>query len=320
MPDSNLEPTLLDRAESRTAVERHFGGTVQLADEVADYGAHLVVRCLATASPATSERELVDLIVLGVFVKHVVAMLDAVAILAREGASLAARIQGRSLFEASAQAEWVLAADSKRRARAYYTWDLRQQRLWHRRLIPGTEEHERFRSALADEYADPTAGDPALTAQAIRRTEEIAEHLARPEFAELNAEFDRLRNDRPHDAPWYRALSMRSLRSIAQSLGRMAEYEVFYSISSHAVHASSYRDHFQVRDGTALFTSIRDLDGLAETLRFSLTAGFRTFRATLAHYRPGELSAFNRKYMDEWRLRFRNIPHVTVKRELAPQR
>jgi len=45
-------------------------------------------------------------------------------------------------------------------------------------------------------------------------------------------------------------------------------------------------------------------------INFVCASAFATYRKVLERYRPGELSAFERKYLEDWREPFLNIKDV----------
>ncbi len=298
---------LLDRTQSASEVSEHFRPSLQLAQEVVDYGTNLIVRCLGSTTG-----EIVDVVGISVFGKQVVAALDGVEQLARTGSRLAACVVARSLLEASLYCEWVLSAESDERARAYYVANLRRELAWSRRALPDTHEHQQFREAMGDLYQDPLRDLPTGREDVDRRIAEVEAHLNGEGFCRINAEFDRLKDDRPFDPSWHRVAGARSLREVAQDTGRLAEYTIFYSLYSQVTHSGSYKDHLEVRDGSGLLHPIRGLHQISEALENSFTFTFRTYRVLLTRYRPDELPTYNRLYIREWRERYRAIPEVTV--------
>ena len=306
-------PVLLDRELAKASVRQYLTDALELTVEVVNYGSNLVVRCIQT-----SERTLVEVVAVGAFVKHVVAALDAIQILASEAAALAGKLQARTLLEASLCGEWILRDDSEKRAAAFYVWTLRRRRAWSRAIIPRTPEQVRLRTSLGDLYRDHAAEHPEVVAVAESEVSQIDEFLRRPKFAELDAYFSKERGTRSFDVPWYRPLGLQSVRAIAAAVGRLAEYDVFYSQDSDVVHASSLRSHLKISEGVAILEPIRGLSGLSGTLSRSLSMAFRTYRYTLERYRPDEVEAYSRLYREEWKARFLGIPQVDT--ELLPRR
>lgn len=134
---------ILDRKESMELVEIHFKDQIQLLQEIVNYGTNLIPRCVKS-----SKREMHDIFILIVLLKHVVAMIDSVEIQISQGSILGANLPARSLFETSLYIDWILKKDTKRRANQYYVWHLRQNRRWIKRMIEGDIEKEEFLKKL----------------------------------------------------------------------------------------------------------------------------------------------------------------------------
>ena len=65
-----------------------------------------------------------------------------------------------------------------------------------------------------------------------------------------------------------------------------------------------------------IFEPLRNPEGLGTLLTVTLSTAFHTYRVAIRKYRPAEEAAFDAKYRNEWRERFRSIPDVDVKAEL----
>lgn len=53
-----------------------------------------------------------------------------------------------------------------------------------------------------------------------------------------------------------------------------------------------------------------NLLGFEPLFRFSVATVIDTYRKILQSYRPGEIAAFNRKYMGNWRKALMEIPKI----------
>lgn len=292
---------LLDRDRPACLVREHFSDAVSLLREVVDYGTHLIVRCYYS-----STRSLVDLTILGGLLKQAVAALDAVEICISNGAVLSSHVPARAFFEAQLYVRWILKADTETRANQYYVWILRQRRSWERRVIPGTVEHERFKGTLERYSLLDKVSDVHKVAQAQQQVDEINTVLARTAYKDINAAFD-VKKPRCFDNPWYQPLSIRQL---AQDLGLVSEYDVFYGLFSDVAHSRALQQHIKIRGDTAAMRPIRHLEGIDTVLLYVVTAGERLYQAVLNKYRPDECENLARKYLDDWGPRLENIGRV----------
>ena len=134
---------LLDREAIDKFVAKELAPTLALLRELVDYGVALIVKCVQSGG------SLADLVVQGHFFKHAVTMLDAVEIQLSRGSVFAAGVSARSMLEAYIYLAWILHTDTERRGRQFYVWHLRQKRGWQRRVIPGTDEYERFKKHIS---------------------------------------------------------------------------------------------------------------------------------------------------------------------------
>jgi hypothetical protein len=58
------------------------------------------------------------------------------------------------------------------------------------------------------------------------------------------------------------------------------------------------------------FQPIRYLNGISTVLNLCLSYAIAIYHMVLRKYRPYELDSFAKKYLTEWRERFRSIPSV----------
>src|SRR5947207_6313178 len=94
---------LLDRKSVIADVTRAFPEQMQLLRELTNYGTNLIPRAFSS-----SNKELKDVVLVGILLRQVVAMLDAIEVLTARGAVYAAGLQARALSEASIYIEWIM--------------------------------------------------------------------------------------------------------------------------------------------------------------------------------------------------------------------
>lgn len=176
---------LLDRELAREHMRQEHGDTLDLMEEVVNYGSNLVPRCLES-----SRKDTVAAITIGVLLRHGVAMLDATTALSREGSVLCAWATTRSLIEAWISAAFVLQEDSLNRVRHYYAWNLRQERRWARRVLEGSKESLAFEHVW-DGFEGLSDFDEPTTADARERDRKITEMLARPDYQPIEQAFEK---------------------------------------------------------------------------------------------------------------------------------
>jgi hypothetical protein len=304
MPDLPLQ-TILDREGPIIVLREHFSPQITLLKELANYGSNLIVRAYQS-----SDKGLVDAIVCGVLLKQVVAMIDAVETLLSSACVHAAHLAGRALFEASIYLEWILKGNTDEKAMNYCVSNLRAERTWAMRAIRGTPESQAFNAQTKDLNYDIHASNPTLEPEAKKHLDEVNRILSQPELKVIDEAFEGKKRKSKREPLWYTGQGYASIRHIAKSIGRSAEYNVFYPIASEITHSASYKNHIRFAGKKIEFKPIRNLEGISILLHFVFIATIRTYRVVLEHYRSGELPSFRRKYFEEWRCSFLSIKAV----------
>lgn len=297
--------TILNRSESREAVEEHFSSHLEFLRDLADYGSNLVMR-----SFESSARGIPEIIVCGVLLKQVVAMLDALEVLLSAGISHAAYLQARTAFEASIYIDFILASEAEHRARCYLVSNYRDERLWASRATKGTIEEEAFSQVTGTLGRDIHSRRPGLAEAALTQLAEVRRILQQPALRAIDEQFDKLKRKRGYDPDWYVVAGAKSVAQIAKVVGRQHEYAVFYSKGSVVTHSGSYRDHLRFVGQEVRFKPIRHIADLNNLLNFAGSVAMHTYKRVIMQYRPAEILAFTKKYTEDWREPFLNAKHV----------
>ena len=302
----DANPSLLDRAGPSSDAVENLAPQLDLLDQMVNYGTNLIIRCFRG-----SDRRIEDIVLITVLFKQSLSCLDAISILLRAGASYACHSHLRTIWEAGLYLDWILKHDSKERCYAYWIANIRRIRLQHLRGSPGSPEHATFLDSLgelAEGYTSPFSEEYA--ASEIEKANAILES---DDFRILNARFEKLLKKQKYEAPWYRPVGAKSVRGIAQDLNRLIEYDIFYSLGSDIVHASSYGGHIELDGSTMSMQGIRGLDSFPTIFSWSFNVILRTMKSVIGHYRPDELQNFSTKFVKEWREPFRSIPNLSFK-------
>jgi len=199
---------LLDSEQIVADVKEHLKPWVDLLRDITNYGTNLIPRCFSS-----SDRGLKDVVVIAILLRQTVAMLDGVEILLSKGASHAAHLQMRALFEASVYIGWILDGDSERKAQYYYVHNLRRKRVWASRIQVTSVEAREFNAILKESGAQLNDQDREAAARQIREIDRV---LSQPKFLEINKQFDKSRKGKKYDPPWYAPLGEQSLGTMAK--------------------------------------------------------------------------------------------------------
>ena len=300
---------IIDREKHKIEARQTFSEQIEVIVDLVNYGSNLIVRAYDS-----SKKQLEDVIVLGVLLKHIVSMADSIEILASHGATQAAYLQVRSAFEASLYIDWILKSESEKKAKYYYVSNLRNIRLWTLRYLKGTQENIYFSEVIADlkKYTEPSVINKEDEEEAKHQVKEINRILSQEGYREINNEFERRRIKRTGaDAYWYKPLGIESIMKLAEAVGRLSEYVLYYSRGSELAHTTSYRDHIKFGKGRITFEPVRHLEDMHTLLQSTIGVSLHSYSSIIKHYRYGERKSFSKKYTADWQRAFLNIPSVS---------
>jgi hypothetical protein len=301
---------LLDREKHIADVKQHFSSQLSILIDMVNYGTWLIPRAYDS-----SQKKLEDVIVIGVLLKQVVSMIDAVEVLVSNGAVYPAFLQARAAFEASIYIDWIIKGEEEKKARYYYVSNIRNERLWSLRILEGTFEQREFAADIQDLAPSLNFERPEMQQMAKESLSRIDKILNQDNFKPINSEFELIRKKRGREVYWYQPLLKRSsLRRIAKDVGRSSEYVFFYERGSKVTHSASYKEHVKFSKGGAFtFEPIRNLSEIKGLLNSIMTTAIHTYRLIVNRYHYGEMQNFTRKYIKDWRQSFLNIPSVDYK-------
>jgi hypothetical protein len=299
--------TLLDRTTVPRDISTHFSSQLVLLDQMVNYGSNLIIRAFNN-----SDQGLRDIVVCGSLLKQFTSALDACGILIREGALHSAQMPARAAFEASVYVEWMLISHGEKKATHFFVRNLRRRLLWANRVTAGTADAGEFMKDMGELGADVLKRRPEIVDIGNRQRDEVSKILERPEFIQTNRRFEELASNgkRRREPEWYVVLGKPSLRSIAKELRRLPEYELVYARGSEVMHGGSYTDQLSFSKGGMNLLPIRNLNGITNLFTMLFSMAVVTFQRVIVFYRNRELPAFQRMYVDEWRVPFLSVPKV----------
>jgi len=308
-----LEPeysAIIDRSKHMKDFDDNFCDIKILLEDIVNYGSNLIPRCFSTC-----ERKLEDAIIIGALLRQVINMVDAAEVLISNAAVYPSHLQARAAFEASVYIDWILKEDTEKRAKYFYVANLRKDKLWAQRTIGESPDQAQFDEMTKELSFDLVKKSDEMRKEAERQIEDIDRILSGPAFIEINNQFQEYKERRrlPYEPTWYFPLGVSSIRQMAIDVGRLPEYEFFYSLTSEVMHSSRYRHHIQFGNGKLTFEPIRSLKGINTLINFMVACTLRTYMNILRYYKPGETTAFGKKYAEDWRMAFRNVKSVTYK-------
>ena len=309
MPDLEHKG-LLDREIFSDEIQKSFKDQLHTLEQIINYGTNLIPRCFSS-----SNKGIPEIVVILSFLKHAVSSLDGIHILVKEGSALSCVPLLRSLFEINLYLEWIFESDTKSRATAYFVWEQRRKIFWYKCYIIGTPEFEAHENHMKDSLI---MGISLGQSQEELKSEVslLESKLAHPDLRDVNGKFDDFisnsRRGGRKSPEWYQPFGPDTIRGMAKSLKKEGEYKVIYSQFSQNSHGLSfYRQiSFGGSEGKIGFEPIRSLDSIDEIFTWSFNFSIEIFRRIIKEYRSGEIDAFNRKYLEEWRASVTSVPVV----------
>lgn len=290
--------SIIDRSTATTEAAAHYSDQTLMLRDMVNYGANLLARAYRS-----SGKELEDVVVLGVLLRQVTAMLDATEVLLVNGCSHAAYTTLRGALEASIYLDFVLYADSHKRAAHFIVWNYRRDHMWAMRAVRGSAERETFMKML--EGSDYTTGEKEAdwSDVAEEQASEIRRYLSGNDFQAIDNAFTTYsRKNKRGDPEWYKLLDCPSVRAVAKQVGRLLEYVCYYQRASNVIHTATLKDHvISKKKNEVTVIPIRHSVETHHIILGAAVVGYKTFRSVLLRYRPGELGAFGNKYAGDWR-------------------
>jgi hypothetical protein len=294
---------ILDRNLYPQWIKEHFSDSIELVRDFVNYGTKLVPRCFVS-----SDRKLDDVVIVISMLKHSIALLDSIEILASAAAPSQGNIILRSLWEMNLYIKWILKEDTDSRAMMYYIFEQRLRLYWTKAAKKGTNESVVHLQFMQDGPSDMQNSfkDPELIDYEIERIESL---LNSKECKKINNKFDAIKKAQ-RDRNWFSVSGVKSIRDMAKSVDMEAEYHVHYSGYCKVTHGQVFFNQVGFRNKEVIYEPIRNMKGLDILLLSSITYMMRIYTLIIRRYRPDEEIIFNKKYINEWRSRFQAIPKL----------
>lgn len=230
---------------------------------------------------------------------HILEQLDAVGVLIRAGAVEPSKLQLRAAFESLLTLEYVMEADTKRRA---YAWlvvvdVLERIKTWER-FDPGTQSGRKFAELCREEgHILPAVSSAEGSAAALKRMLE-----SDPRWTEAYAEYKQVKAALKRQPEWYELFGGPGgpgVRSLALHLRWGAYYEVLYRLWSRRIHGADVVQRVKRAPGGGLLVQpLRYAADVGMVLNFAVTFGLQSTRLLIRYYCPDEEAAFRTWYLE----------------------
>ncbi len=298
---------ILNREKVEKDVKKFFQSQIYLLKSLVDYGTNLMPRCFSS-----SKREIEDIVILSVLLKHVVSMLDSIEILFAKGAIFTAQLQARALFESSLYIEWIFEKNTKSRSKQYYVWILRQEMDLAKKVTTGFSESDKFLEIL-EKFDEFIIEELKINNELYKKELETYNNfLLSEDYKEINLAFEKQKEKsiKKQEAPWYKLSGPSSICDMAERLNRRAEYEIFYRHYSNVMHGTSFQEHISISKGKLYLDHIRSLKNSDVLLITTISTILKLYWMIIEYYRPNELEHFRKKFVSEWGEKIKSIKEV----------
>jgi hypothetical protein len=254
-----------------------------------------------------------------VLARHVAEELDAASVLVAEGCTIPCKSHLRSAFEAELGVQYILKADSERRAIGYLVKHARDRIRWYDKTDPGSQAGTELRSWIGNEdiAMHVLSSLPPFDFEEVKKR--LTGMLQRAPYMVVNDEWQRFKRETRRHPAWHALFGgPKTVRDLAFHLDRGFWYEFLYSDWSGHVHAGSGLTNIgtDTDDPTGELTALRPLrhpDGLKIVLHFAqgmaLELGNALGQRYLSKIGQDDLRDF---YMREVRPLNEQLKHVSV--------
>ncbi|MGP0021180.1 MAG: DUF5677 domain-containing protein [Candidatus Sulfotelmatobacter sp.] len=285
---------LLDR-HPQEPIRPVVDAAAAMLDECVNYGTNLVVSCDKGASAIQGHMEAVVLLGL-----HVVEVVDAIAILIRHCSVNPAKNLLRSQMEAMFGIEYIAKGDRERKAVQYLVAHAHSRMDWYRKLDPTSATGRQLSAQLRK---DSTFNELRIVElDTTANVDNLRKMLARQEYADVEAEWQRVRQQRQGQIWWYSLFrGPERIEDLATAVGDHAWYEILYRIYSGEVHATNAIDSLhathEVSKGT--YQPLRYPTDLPTVAQLATSMAVRSYNCLVRMLCPDEGNSFAHWYLNE---------------------
>ena len=305
MPEKS-NTNILDRDEACSHVDQYFGHQKILLEQIVNYGTNLIVR-----SWESSNKTFRDVIILSVLMKNIVSLIDSISIQFNSGSVENSKYHLRGIFESYTYLKFILSDKTNEKHLYYYVYEIRNRLKWVKRAMGAGEDAEWFQSA--SESAGINGINGVFDKERVDEEFNMLKGLLESKkYKEINRKFDDCRGKKKFDPAWYKPISdkLTSIRKLAEDVGLIGEYDIFYGLLSSTIHGDVVSSHVSFGDGVVNFAKLRRLDHASFVLNMTVVYIFKVYMSIIEMYRPQELPAFAKKYDEEWRIPFKTMPNI----------
>ncbi len=287
-------PKVLSRTIEDPQVAKTLDELSAAVGETVNFGTHVMCWC---GDPATEAGEGATLTLFA----HALELLDAISILLKQSCIDPCKLLLRALLETLWGVEYVFQADTKRRALSFAVCRAHHEIKWLRTLDPDTPDGKRYRTSVEKDSAlraAPPGVSPERLPQLRKDICGLEAPVATQEYAEVEAEYQRLRSSDNKNPRWYSLFGgPKKIEQLADRVQAAGQYELFYRQWSDATHGTDVWKPVVgwSPPGNLWLPRMRDASYARFAAGLALPFGLAIYDAFVMHYMPdrkAELTAW----------------------------
>lgn len=295
MTDSPFLP-LLNRQHAIKSVQKYYT-QIELLEDLVNFGSALMPRLLPDEAKTPTDSLLVFQLA-----REVILQIDTLQVLLANGCIPGASSVCRSLVEKQHLCLWSLSGDLERKMQHLFVGGLRSDRQRARAAMSGQKENDAL-GALRHQLAQTQ-----IPEQSAQRVKAIDARLKLSDVTDINSAFDKLAVKLGYDPSWTAVYCSNrnqnkhrgSARKIAEEIGKLADYQIYYTDYSTRTHGQAVLSNISIGDGYISVSNIRDVNDFETTYFLAINSAFELYKALLEHYLPDEVQAYCAMAIKNW--------------------
>lgn len=239
--------------------------------------------------------------------RHVLELLDSVAILIKESSVEPCKLQLRSIFEALLSINYLVENDTEERAYAFLVCHSFKKIKTYKKLNPDTLEGKQFKGVLKESVLHDI--DLSNLFDLSEMVEQQKGLFEKEGYKEAYEELEKLREIGRKNPNWYEFYNgPRDLEQLAIHLKKRGYYEFFYRNWSDYIHATDIitGNFGKGKEGTYL-TSIRQPYEAQTITSLAITMGMEVYRMMIYHYVPLQITHYRIWYVENMQKFYKEI-------------
>ena len=307
-------PELLKREGPDQGVQRMLTAFSRGLDEAVSFGTH-VLEWTGDVQPGGDE--LVPPLFL---LRHVLELVDGISIQIRHACVDPCETHLRALLEASLGIKFMLQDKSRKRSMAFMVCRAHRRLAVYHSLDLSTQQGKTLAKKLKNDPAGMKVNLQNLPSvqPAIDNLESL---LARPEYAEVEVEYQRTKRNLKRTPPWHGLYDgPTTLEQVADCVNRAAIYQVFYRHWSGRTHGTGVVEGrlSPGKDGTGAMIQLRFPVEAQQVTQMALNLALGTYMDCLSELAPERKRNYEEWYAAKMRSFFQKLsvgPILTVSRK-----